>query len=147
VAVRAAVMAGQSLPSRAQALFERSLSLRYLVIGVANTAFGCGLYLLLLYAGFGVAAASALALVAGILVSYQTQGTITFRTKSTAVFLRFVCAWTIIYFANLGEIRLFQHGGLNAYWAGIVATVPTTIVSYFVQKAIVFRVRSDGGKK
>lgn len=129
---------------RVQAVFHRSLSLRFLVIGVANTFFSTALFMVLLRLGFGVVVGSALALAIGVLFSYQTQGGIVFGRKSKSAFLRFIIAWAIIYFVNLGGIRLFQYGGLNTYWAGICATIPTTVLSYFVQKMLVFRV--SGGE-
>lgn len=133
-----------TLTEKASALFGRSLSLRFLIIGIANTCFSTLLFMILLYVGFGVVVGSALALALGVLFSYYTQGTIVFRHKSLGAFVRFVLAWIVIYLANLGEIRIFQHLGFNKYLAGTMATVPTTVVSYFVQKLLVFRVNDRG---
>lgn len=124
-------------------LFERSVPLRFAIMGVANTAFSTLLFMLLLFLGYGVALGSGLALAAGIMFSYCTQGRIVFRRMSLGTFLRFVVAWTLIYLVNLGEIRLFMRLGLSAYLAGICATVPTTIVSYFAQKLVVFQDRTE----
>jgi len=95
--------------------------------------------MLLLWLGLGIALGSALALAAGILFSYQTQGTIVFRHKSTGAFIRFVLGWTIIYFANLLEIKGMMALNLNHYQAGALATIPTMLVSYFIQKSLVFQ--------
>jgi len=138
------VIVAVTLTEKASALFGRSLSLRFLIIGIANTCFSTLLFMILLYVGFGVVVGSALALALGVLFSYYTQGTIVFRHKSLGAFVRFVLAWIVIYLANLGEIRIFQHLGFNKYLAGTMATVPTTVVSYFVQKLLVFRVNDRG---
>ncbi len=136
-------MTTQARPiARIARLFDRSLSLRFIVVGVANTAFSTLLFMLLLYLGFGVALGSALALAAGVLVSYATQGSIVFRHRSLGAFVRFVLAWTIIYLVNLAEIKALIHLGCNRYVAGLISTIPTTIISFFVQKLLVFQVRT-----
>lgn len=127
------------LGRRAARLFGRNLTLRFVIVGVLNTGFSTLLFMLLLALGFGIAIGSGIALAIGVLFSYYTQGTIVFRYKSVASFLRFIVAWTLIYLANLGEVKLFVSLGSNVYLAGVCATVPTTIVSYFVQKFLVFR--------
>lgn len=120
-------------------LFDRSRSLRFLIVGLGNTLFSTLVFMALLYLGFGVALGSALALMLGIIFSYYTQGSIVFRHMSLRSFLRFVIAWTVIYSVNLLEIRLLMRFGLSSYAAGALATVPTTIISYFVQKLLVFQ--------
>lgn len=127
------------LGARASGLFGRHLALRFLLIGLVNTGFSTLVFMLLLYLGFGIELGSALALMLGVLFSYYSQGTIVFRHRSVGAFVRFVIAWTLIYFANLMEIRLLIWLGLNVYAAGALAALPTTLVSYFVQKQLVFR--------
>ena len=87
----------------------------------------------------GVAGASLLALVIGILVSFATQSTIVFRNATKLTFLRFLLAWVVIYFVNLGLITAFMRFGLGAYAAGAVATLPNTALSYLILSVVVFR--------
>ena len=75
----------------------------------------------------------------GVLFSFYTQGTIVFRHKSVSAFLRFVLAWTLIYFINLAEIRLFMLSHLGAYVAGAIAPAPPPIASFLIQRWIVFQ--------
>ena len=126
-------------------LFERSRPLRFALVGVVNTAFSYGLYTLLLGAGLGIALASAIALVAGIVFSFATQGLVVFRHASASTFVRFVLAWAAIYAANLGLIHAFMRiAGVGAAAGGALAIAPVTLLSYFIQRDFVFRRRHAG---
>jgi putative flippase GtrA len=130
-----------SCPLRAagNSLFQRSVSLRFIVVGTGNTLFSSSLLMLFLWLDLGVVIGSALALASGILFSFYTQGTVVFRHKSWRAFSRFVIAWAIIYLINLAEIRTLAEAGFNTYLSGLIATIPTTIIAFFVQKLLVFR--------
>ena len=129
------------LNALADSRLGRNLSVRFILVGCINTAFSYLMYAAFLALGLTVAVASLLALMIGILFSFYTQGTLVFGDRSRGAFVRFVAVWAAIYFFNLGAIRLFMSLGLSAYLAGAVATVPTTILSYIIQRRIVFRPR------
>lgn len=111
---------------------------RYVFVGIGNTAFGYGAYAGLLYVGLEYAVASLIALVLGIVFSYTTQGTLVFRNATRVTFIKFVVAWLLIYVVNISIIALLIRASLSAYLAGAVAVVPVTLLSYFVLKFAVF---------
>jgi putative flippase GtrA len=112
--------------------------LRFLVVGVANTAFSYGVYAGLLYLGFDYRLANLCAFVLGLLVSFRTQGALVFRQTEGRRFPRYVLGWALMFGFNIGVIALLLRTGMNAYWAGAVALVPVTIVSYLLQRYWVF---------
>ena len=97
-----------------------------------------GAYAALLFIGFEYRVASLLALVLGIAFSFTTQGTVVFRNASRITLVKFVVAWVILYFFNISIIGLLMRASLSAYLAGAVATVPVTLISYFILKFAVF---------
>ncbi len=119
-------------------LFIRHQFLRYVLIGIGNTVFSYGAYAALLFVGFEYRVASLLALVLGIAFSFTTQGTMVFRNATRITFVKFVVAWALLYLFNISLIALLMRASMSAYLAGAVATVPVTLVSYFVLKFAVF---------
>jgi len=116
---------------------------RYVLVGIGNTAFGYGAYAALLYAGLEYRLASLFALVLGIAFSFTTQGTVVFRNATRVTLVKFVIAWVFLYFFNISLIALLMHASLSAYLAGAVATVPVTLLSYFILRFAVFARRES----
>jgi putative flippase GtrA len=110
----------------------------FLAVGVLNSGFSFGLYSLLVYLGSGIALASLLALVAGIFFSFATQGTLVFKNATPTTFARYVVAWSVLYLCNLSIVATGVWLGLNAYFAGAAAILPTAVLSYFVLDRFVF---------
>ena len=115
-----------------------SRQIRFVLIGVVNTAFSFGLYLLFVYLGLHFATANLLATLAGIVFSFRMQGSLVFDNKSWKPLLRFVPVWTLIYLLNVALIAALTALGMNAYAAGAAALLPTVAMSYFMQKRFVF---------
>lgn len=112
--------------------------LKFLLVGVLNTGFSYSLYCFLVYLGLNFALANFLAVASGVVFSFHTQSSLVFRAGGARQFARFVAAWFLIWALNVLLIKLIMDAGLNAYWAGAVALAPTTLVSFVVQKYLVF---------
>ena len=125
-------------------LFVRRQFVRYVLVGIGNTAFSFGVYAAALSMGLDYKSASLISLLLGILFSFTTQGRIVFGNATLATFMRFVVAWAVIYLVNIAIIALLMKIALNAYWAGAVATVPVTLLSYFILRTLVFGRGSAG---
>lgn len=119
-------------------MFNRHQFVRFLLIGIGNTGFSYGLYAALLFLGLQYQVASLLALLLGIAFSFITQGNVVFRNATRYTFLKFVVAWMLIYVINILIIGLLMRLSMNAYLAGAVATMPVTLISYFILKFAVF---------
>lgn len=112
--------------------------IRFLLVGVLNTSFSYGVYAVLLYVGLNYVAANLGALLLGILVSFRTQGRLVFGNRDNRLLFRFAAAWALIFVVNTLLIAGLLRADLDAYWAGAVALIPTTILSYLVQRFLVF---------
>lgn len=111
---------------------------RYIFVGGLNTAFSYSVYAALLYAGFTFVLANFVALVLGILFSFRTQGSFVFGNHNGKLIYRFIGCWCVLWLLNILIIYLLVRAGLNSYWAGMVAMVPVTAISYFALKIFVF---------
>jgi putative flippase GtrA len=111
---------------------------RYLVVGVANTAFSYSIYAGALLGGASYPLASLISLAAGILLSFKTQGTLVFKNPRNRLFGRFALAWTFAYGVNTSLIGLFVHLGLNALMAGALALPFNVVVGFVLQRYFVF---------
>ncbi|HMM06120.1 MAG TPA: GtrA family protein [Clostridiales bacterium] len=115
--------------------------LRYAFVGVLNTIVGYGTYWLCLRFGLHYAIASLAGQILGTANSYVWNKFFTFRSKtatakkSLAEMVRFCSVYAAQYGANVGLIALFVHGiGLSEEWAGLIAMVLCTVISYVGHK-------------
>ena len=132
--------------SRLTALLRRLLALRpvrFILVGGFNTGFSFALYAVGLYVGLPYAIANLCALLLGILVSFMTQGALVFGNREKSLIWLFAAAWGLIYVFNIGLITLFMRIGLNSYIAGAAALPFSSVMSYFIQKHIVFSRRGS----
>jgi len=114
--------------------------LRYLVVGVLNTVFSYSIYVLLLWLGLAYFIANLVALLCGIVFSFQMQGRYVFDNTSRRLFPKYMVLWVLIYFCNIAMIKLLLICGFNAYVAGALALPPIVLLSYVLQKYFIFNV-------
>lgn len=112
--------------------------IRFLAIGVVNTGFSYAVYAGLVYAGINYALSNLASLILGILFSFRTQSKFVFSLGGPAVFLRYLVVWAIIYCINVAIIGLLLKLGMSSYSAGALAILPVAVMSYFLQKLLVF---------
>lgn len=127
---------------RFHSIFAKAQSLRivrFLVVGMFNTAFSYVIYAGFLFIGFGYQLANLMALVMGIFLSFKTQGRLVFKNTDNRLFGRFLVSWVLIYLCTIALIGRIMTLGLNAYWAGALALPFSVALSYLTQKYFVFR--------
>lgn len=114
--------------------------IRFVLIGILNTAFGVGLYCLFIYWGIPYRIAVLLSTALGVLFNFKTIGTFVFKNTNNRLIFKFIAAYVIIYFINIGFIHLLlEYTKLNEYIAGIIATPIVAIASFILQKYFVFK--------
>ena len=86
--------------------------IRFLFVGVINTAFGYGMFLLFIWFGLHYSIALFCANFLGILFNYKTTGYIVFETKSNKLLLHFFLVYGIVYLFNLAELYLLDKSNL-----------------------------------
>jgi len=115
---------------------------RYVVVGVANTGFSYSVYALALALGSSYPVASLIALIAGICLSFKTQGRFVFRNMRDSLFGRFVVCWVLIYLSHIGVVALCLHLGFDPFIGGALAMPTNVIAGFLLQRYFVFGGRS-----
>ena len=114
--------------------------IRFLIIGSINTGFAYGLYALFVFMGCHYAVAVFLSTVIGICFSFKTLGTLVFDNPDNRLILKFFSVYAICYFVNVGILKLLTGLGLeNLYVAGLISSFLVALVSFFLNKFVVFR--------
>lgn len=113
-------------------------SFRFVCIGIINTLFGYSIYALALWFGLKVLFALIISTVVGVLFNFKTIGVLVFGSKNNSLLLKFSLVYVVIFFANLGFIKLLVMNGLGDYFSGFVAMVPMAGMSFFLNKYFVF---------
>tara|TARA_R110001606_G_scaffold396457_2_gene570612 strand:- start:1103 stop:1489 length:387 start_codon:yes stop_codon:yes gene_type:complete len=118
--------------------FNPALLLRYVAIGSFNTAFGYGIYCLMLAMGLNFAAASLVSLIFGIILSFVTLGRYVFLTQLEGRFAKFLLVWAVLYLFNIAIIAAIMRFNADAYLAGLIAAIPTLGAAFLLQRFYVF---------
>lgn len=118
---------------------------RFLFVGVLNTALGYGLYALCILLGMHYAAAQLVSTVVAVIHSYLWNKYFTFRVpeRSASEILRFIGVYAVSYVLNVGFLYLcITVLKISPYLAGALGIFIITLCSYFGHKIISFRVAS-----
>ncbi len=110
---------------------------RFYQAAVINTAFGFGLYALLIWLGLDRYVAQAIAFVSGVAFNYLVYSRHVFRDGARAK-ARFAMAYGLNYLVNLGLLKLLSLFVANAYIAGFSASLAASLINYLVLKHLVF---------
>lgn len=118
--------------------------IRFVFVGVLNTAFGYGVYCLMIWLGLSYWWATLVANVLGVLFNFKTIGVLVFENPNNRLFFRFASCYALGYGLNVGVIWLLTHNtAMNEYWSGMLATVCVALFCFFYQKLFVFNRRDN----
>jgi putative flippase GtrA len=118
---------------------------RFVLTGAINTGFSYCIYAACIFAGAGYALASAASLVGGILFSYKTMSRLVFHPSSDGSLQRYIACYGLVYGFNLLLLKTLDSFGIDPYVCGLIAAVPTAVISFVLLKLLVFR--AQGGAK
>jgi putative flippase GtrA len=118
------------LPSRQFLLF--------CMVGAVNTAFGYSIFAVLLFLGLGRALALLLATCAGVLFNYFSTGRIVFGNRGAGKLPRFVASYGVVYVCNLAVMEALVALGVNAYAAGAISILSSTVIAFVLNRLFVF---------
>ena len=111
---------------------------RYYQAGVVNTAFGFGLYSLLVWLGMNMFAAQLLSHCIGVTFNYISYSRHVFHGADAAK-LRFVLSYVVNYLMGLAGLALAVQFIASPYIAGFVSVVIVSVINFFVLKRFVFK--------
>lgn len=112
--------------------------LRFLLVGALNTAFGYGLFALLIWLRLPYPLAIGLATLGGIAFNFQTIGRLVFNGAKGSRRWRFVAVYGVVYLVNLGGVAGLLSLGLGIYAANGLMILPLAALAYVLQKKFVF---------
>ena len=115
--------------------------MRFLMIGVLNTAFGYFLFALLIFLGLHYAVASLLATILGVLFNFKTTGRFVFDNRNNSLLGKFFMVYAIVYSCNVGLLKILDGFSISMYVAGALVLLPLALLSYFLNKQFVFEVK------
>ena len=105
------------------------LFVKFIFVGVLNTAFGYLAYALLLFLGLHYTLAVVLSTIAGVLFNFKTTGTIVFKNNNNKLIFKFVAVYAITTTLGIIILRMAELAGINLYLAGLVSTGICAIIA------------------
>lgn len=132
-------MTSRLLSSLHELLAARAL--RFLAVGVVNSAVGYVLYLVGLIAGAAPSVALVLATVMGALFNYFSTGRLVFQNLGMDRLPHFLLAYFLVYVLNLALLQALISIGLSAGLAQLLLLPEVALASYLLFKHWVFRRR------
>jgi len=131
-----------NIPSQIHWIIKNTLSKRFVLfifVGLVNTAFGYGLFAFLIYLQLHYALASFVSTILGILFNFKTTGLIVFKNNNNILIFRFFVAYGITFLFGLLFLYIMNRFSISNYIAGAIWLLPAAILSFLLQKSIVFR--------
>ena len=112
--------------------------IRFLFVGGINTLFGYIVFASLILLQIHYSIASLLSTILGILFNFFTTGRIVFNNDNPKLLFRFFGVYGITYLFNLLFLRIFDTCKVNLLIAGILLILPSSFLSYTLNKSFVF---------
>jgi putative flippase GtrA len=103
---------------------------KFLAVGVLNTAFGLGLYWLLLAAGLPAQPALALSFAIGVIWNYFTHARLVFGTGGYGRMPAYLGAYGAIYLLNALCLQMLLGAGTDKYLAQAILVLPMAMVAF-----------------
>lgn len=117
--------------------------IRFILVGGLNTAFGLGVYCLMIWMGLSYVWATLISQILGILFNFITTGTLVFENNDKGLIFKFVFCYVLTYFFNVGINKTFQViFDVNEYISGIGAIIISALISFFILKLFVYNAKS-----
>lgn len=110
----------------------RTAFMRFLAVGVANTAFGYGVYALGILAGLPPQAALALQFLLGAVWNYRLHARLVFAVRGWNRLPAYVGAYLLIWAANALALRALIAAGLGALAAQALILPATVALSWWL---------------
>lgn len=117
---------------------NRMRFLRYLAVGGLNTAFGFGMYALLLAVGLHYTVAVGLGTILGVLFNYVTTGRLVFGYSGAGAAPRFVAVYGVLYLVNITGIALLKQVGASDLLGGFLMLPVAALLGYLLNARLVF---------
>lgn len=112
---------------------------RFLLVGGVNTLFGYGCYAVFIYLKLSYPVAMLFATGCGVLFNFITTGAVVFRKMRLVLLPRFILNYAGIYCISVVLLWGIHFFLSNDYLAGLIILLPMAIISFLLNKYLVFR--------
>lgn len=117
----------------------RYTSLRFIIVGAINTAFGYGVYVLLVLATIPYQLATILSTILGIIFNFFTTGRIVFNNTDLRKVVSFFAAYFVVLIINLVLLTALVEAGFSKFFSPVAVLPVCVLVSFLLNKHFVFR--------
>jgi putative flippase GtrA len=114
-------------------------AVRFLAVGVLNTAFGYVIFAAGIFAGLASGIALAIAMVIGVIFNFFTLGRLVFDSRDPSRLPRFVGVYVLTYVVNLAMLALWQRIGVGPLLAQLACLPVTVSLTFVLMRFLVFR--------
>ncbi len=112
---------------------------KFILVGILNTAFGYSVYAVFIFLGFNYVYSMLFATGIGAIFNFKTIGALVFDAHEKERIYKFFLVYIVIYFVNIILIKVLMTQGANPYLAGALALIPSTAISFVLNKYFVFK--------
>jgi len=112
---------------------------RFLAVGVLNTAFGYAIFAGGVLVGLASGLALAIAMVIGVIFNFFTLGRLVFDSRDPTRLPRFVGVYVLTYMVNLGMLALWEKAGVGPLLAQLACLPVTVSLTFVLMRFLVFR--------
>jgi putative flippase GtrA len=120
------------------------LFFRFVMVGLLNTLVGYGFFALFIGLHADYKMAILLATILGALFNFKSTGQIVFDNRKNRLIFKFVFVYGIVYVANLYAVKVLLIQGVNVLFSQALALPLVVVLSFFLQKKFVFRIKHYG---
>lgn len=133
-------------PLMAIKLVQRLRFLRFLAVGLVNTAFGYAVFYLMLVAFGHSMPAVAVSTTVGALFNFFSIGAIVFGSSDRRLLWRFLAVYGVIFIVNAVGLRLLEAHGVRSALAQALLLPWLAALSYWLNRDFVFLDRRNAGR-
>lgn len=113
---------------------------RFLFVGILNTAFGYSAFVLLVLVKLGPGVALFLATVLGVLFNYVTTGRLVFASRGFGRLPYFTAVYGLTFVLNLWSLRFLLSRGISPILAQAILLPVMVVLNFALNKIFVFRI-------
>ena len=113
-------------------------AVRFVAVGLLNTAFGYGLFYLLLGLTERTMLSLAIATAAGVLFNFATTGRLVFANRDIRRLSRFIGVYVVIFAINAVALVALEALGMRAAAGQALLLAPLAVLSFLLNKVLVF---------
>jgi putative flippase GtrA len=112
--------------------------IKFLAVGLLNTALGYGIYAALSLAGFGATSALALTYAIAVPMNFLTTGKLVFDSSRLQPLLHFLFSYAVVFSINWGALWLLMTLGLGQLLSQALLVPFMAVLSFLLFKHFVF---------